>query len=692
MEIELKKCNNIDEGTVVLEEGKLNIKYAINGTGKSTIAHAIQSKVNGENLSFLKQFKNIDKTESEYNPEVNFSQDIKSVAIFNEEFINQHTYKKTELLDNSFEILVKTPKYEEHMENILRLTSEINDVFIFEPDLDVLIGTLEKFCQSFGKELKNGISKTSNLYKTMGAGNKLEKLSSDLEPYRPYLNMPGTNVNWIRWQAEGKSFLNISDKCPYCVSNITTPRETIEKVSEEFNAKYLTAISEIIDTFKALQDYFTDDTREKIDRIYKNATGFSDDHITFLRTLYSEANGLKEKLNSLKYLGFNSFKDVDKVVVELQNKRIDLTYYEHLNCSFTKEKIDKVNESIQKVIDTAGILQGEVAKQKELIKKTIEKHKDGINGFLNSAGYSYEVEIHNDENEEYRLILKYKDNGNEITEVKSHLSYGERNAFALVLFMYQALKENTDLIILDDPISSFDSNKKFAIMSMLFRGKDSFAGKTVLMLTHDFEPIIDMVATLSSMFGGMTRASFLANNNGRLSEKSINRADIKSFISICKDNITNSSNVLHKLIYYRRLLEVTEKKELEWDLISNVFHKHRETPLDKDNNPMLEEQINTATDAIKVNIPEFQYDTVYALTKDITQMKEIYAACSSGYEKVQIFRIVTDGNLERGSALKKYVDETFHIQNDYLFQLNPREYELVPQYILDYCDEEMDKL
>ena len=42
-----------------------------------------------------------------------------------------------------------------------------------------------------------------------------------------------------------------------------------------------------------------------------------------------------------------------------------------------------------------------------------------------------------------------------------HLSYGEKNAFALVLFMYSVLKDNPDLIVLDDPISSFDGNKKF---------------------------------------------------------------------------------------------------------------------------------------------------------------------------------------------------------------------------------------
>lgn len=77
----------------------------------------------------------------------------------------------------------------------------------------------------------------------------------------------------------------------------------------------------------------------------------------------------------------------------------------------------------------------------------------------------------------------------EISNNKEHLSYGERNAFALALFMYNALNEDVDLVILDDPISSFDGNKKFAIINKLFMGSNSLKDKTVLLLTHEFNII-----------------------------------------------------------------------------------------------------------------------------------------------------------------------------------------------------------
>ena len=60
--------------------------------------------------------------------------------------------------------------------------------------------------------------------------------------------------------------------------------------------------------------------------------------------------------------------------------------------------------------------------------------------------------------------------------------------------MFQAISENADLIVLDDPITAFEKDKKFAIIRRLFDNKkDSFKGKTVLMLTHEIQPVIDYI-------------------------------------------------------------------------------------------------------------------------------------------------------------------------------------------------------
>lgn len=48
MDIEIKNCNNITMAKVAIVPSKLNIKFAPNGTGKSTISKAIQYAVTGD--------------------------------------------------------------------------------------------------------------------------------------------------------------------------------------------------------------------------------------------------------------------------------------------------------------------------------------------------------------------------------------------------------------------------------------------------------------------------------------------------------------------------------------------------------------------------------------------------------------------------------------------------------------------
>lgn len=83
MKIILKNCNNIDEAKIDIKENELNIKYAINGTGKSTIANAIRKKVGGEELASLQPFKFLNDGEEGHKPsvEIESEEEIRKVLI-----------------------------------------------------------------------------------------------------------------------------------------------------------------------------------------------------------------------------------------------------------------------------------------------------------------------------------------------------------------------------------------------------------------------------------------------------------------------------------------------------------------------------------------------------------------------------------------------------------------------------------
>jgi hypothetical protein len=56
IKVEVYNCNNITSANIKLLKNHLNIRYAMNGTGKSTIARAIELISRNESLSVLKPF------------------------------------------------------------------------------------------------------------------------------------------------------------------------------------------------------------------------------------------------------------------------------------------------------------------------------------------------------------------------------------------------------------------------------------------------------------------------------------------------------------------------------------------------------------------------------------------------------------------------------------------------------------
>ncbi|WFU14650.1 hypothetical protein [Bradyrhizobium sp. CB3481] len=51
------------------------------------------------------------------------------------------------------------------------------------------------------------------------------------------------------------------------------------------------------------------------------------------------------------------------------------------------------------------------------------------------------------------------------------------------------------------------------------------------------------------------------------------------------------------------------------------------------------------------------------------------------YEKIQLFRIF---NIEHDDdVIRKFINESYHIENEYVMQLNPHKFESIPEYIID---------
>ena len=224
-------------------------------------------------------------------------------------------------------------------------------------------------------------------------------------------------------------------------------------------------------------------------------------------------------------------------------------------------------------------------------------------------------------------------------------------------------------------------------------GKHSLKNRTVLLLTHEFNTVIDAIYNMPYNFNPSPKAAFLTTKKGILKEKEITKSDIKSFGEIAQININSNIDSLNKLVYLRRLLEIQNADGLAWQLLSNIFHKRENPEIHfSDGRPsrlMTQQETEKATTEIKDGyIVDFDYEKEYQKTQNISMLRTLYQNSGSNYEKLQIYRIMFNEN-SSNSVIKKFVNEAFHIENDYLFQLNPCEYDTVPQYIIDECDKEV---
>ncbi len=684
-QVTIENCNSIDSAIICIEKGSLNIKYGSNGLGKSTIAKAIVSQArNDGSLEALTPFKNRGKTVA--NPsKVDGIQDLKSALVFDEDYVNQFAFQQDEVVKNSFDIFIKTPEYVKAMKEIELLFAGIKKAFNDSAEIEQTTKDLKELRDAFGTSNKDGsIPKSSKLLKAYGSGNKIENIPASLKPFEAFIKSQNPS-KWIGWQIKGNEFLELGDTCPYCATALPerTQKDTALAVAKEYDPTAVAHLNTLKAVIERLGKYFSPKCKTNLGKITKAKLELTAPEKSFLSGLKSGIESLVEQLEGLRTISFFSLRDVDLIDDNVQRLKIDLGMIDDLDSEETRKVTDPINEQLEALMKQVGNLKGSINKHKAKIKKTIEENQDSINNFLKSAGYKYSVVII-PEPDSYKMKLIHKDLVGHVDSASKHLSYGEKNAFALVLFMHQVFSENPDLIVLDDPISSFDKNKKFAILHELFRGKASLQGRTTLMLTHDIEPVIDVIKSTAEVFqGSLPSAAFLSSRGGEIKETQIKSADIQTFANICNQIIASSADDVVKAIYLRRHFEIIDDVGLEYNLLASLFKKRTIPTIKIKNRDMTLAEKSRAEADIKKRIADFDYDSLVRQVNDNTIMEEKFFATDVGYEKIQLFRIISGKH--DNHVIAKFINESYHIENEYVMQLNPHKFESVPEYVIAEC-------
>lgn len=210
-----------------------------------------------------------------------------------------------------------------------------------------------------------------------------------------------------------------------------------------------------------------------------------------------------EQLESARLAYNKPLNDLSALQRALRALNASRAYYEiedyHATYLRQKEKKAKVDSDLATKIATEREkkrLLEELQSQRKSIKIAIDMINARLRYVFFSAG---RLEISSDDS---GTIYTLKSNG--VNVKPSDISVGERNILALCYFFVEML-DNTDaekafskesLVVIDDPISSFDHENRIGIMSLLRSNLEKIVignvNSKIILLTHDLQSAFDL--------------------------------------------------------------------------------------------------------------------------------------------------------------------------------------------------------
>lgn len=534
-----------------------------------------------------------------------------------------------------------------------------------------------------------------------GNGGGFEK-HTELNMYKPFYD--GRDMvsvtKWAKWRNDGIKQMH-GDKCPFCADELNTEIEKQNKaISKVFKNSALSTANAVLEYLqKAVEKSYIQKDAVDVLQGYIGSEGNEDALLSELRQLGAETDYLYTKIQKIclfrpMNVSHNQLNELDKNMNDMyiDKRQIQKFYSTELMLSLAEDVEEKINDLKGNTNKLCGLFIRHERKMEQLI----QKRKDDINQFFALAGFPYKFEIKpNGENKASSYLIPAELESEKVSEPDSHLSWGEKNAFSLVMFMFEAVSDNADLIVLDDPITSFDKDKKFAVIRRLFDNQRvSFRDRTVVMLTHDMQPLIDYVhSDFFKRFGLTTAidAKWLQNENGIIYEYNITKDDLVNTVELTR-KIANdeTNNMAVRIVNMRKYVELTKPNFSEsdvYEVLSNIIHG-RICATKADGIELLSEgTVYTGMSEVNEIIPELTYDEM--IQQVSTESLYTLIGSADTYSNIIVIRLLFERYPGLLSKLKKehpaackFVNETNHVENDYIFQLNPFKFFSVPSFYL----------
>lgn len=210
--VNLACCNNINCATITLKPNATTVLHGMNGSGKSSVARAIQlfAGKGRQTLEVLKPYA------SESLPSVEGLPSDANILVFNEDYVDSTLFKgDMELIENGYKIFVDTPEYRKAAKVTDELLADAVKRLRDEGKVAELLSTVNNLLSCFGKVSRQAYSKASPIAKGIVLkGNLIEHVSPKFDSFTPLIQ--GDNAkDWLQWRDKGSKY-NSRGVCPYC--------------------------------------------------------------------------------------------------------------------------------------------------------------------------------------------------------------------------------------------------------------------------------------------------------------------------------------------------------------------------------------------------------------------------------------------------------------------------------------------
>lgn len=720
LELDLRNCRNIKaiaDGPLRIRKNAVNVFYGKNGTGKSTIALALDhlSKNNSIPQERLHTYSYQLSHESSAAPAATCSPAIGQVLIFNDQWVKDHCFVKSSLQSNAYQLYVRNARVGKLEVKRSKKLSSLSGAL---DAASVLLDTLEKIEKNLGRLTTSGdFYGSSSVMKAFKQEAPLTALPPELKPVAD--DMPAHDkALWASWHIKSPK-PRTPGLCPYC----GTLDEERMSVCREYDTSHedaeVSKWAAIAKLYEELRDCLSTTNAALLRKVLTSTSAPGPDDWKSLASMVATAQTMRKAIINMRD-AFTDEKCLDAValVARLQEGAECLSACEQL---FLKTKQGAVTEKQRLLDNIAKGVKAVCASQEALdslsrelareVASNINGHEEEINGFLRECGYSYRIKIDcNPHASEAHVLLYSEGTGLGIEQPEQALSYGERNALALILFMFEAVNQKKALVVLDDPISSYDYDKRYGILYALFskEGPNSCFSKnlnehTVLVMTHDFLVVSDLINIPGENMQGVHGQFLTCDKDGVLHAQKLDKKVLTPYTQMLHRQVKEAAEKpeIIRLAIIRQLCEqlrkgpreVRTKEAITFDLLSNILHgRDAKAAMERSKLPERScRKVEICQNYVsKLTGKPFDYWAAVERYADcMPELVELYGEASSSMDKLVLVRQILerDGSLDRSSIMKRFTDETCHLAGSYLYQLDGRVFDQVPFYVVDWCDE-----